>query len=203
MEFAFTDLLNSDWHDYRGSGRTEDRLERPGFVEGFLKAWGLPQPTPIEQPQREALRSLRTLLRRMTEAVIAGGEPSPDDISALNSVLAAAPETRVLMRTGREVFGRPGADDQGHGAGESVAKGYELRRVPLTEGWEAVTAAIAASFADVLANRDPRRLRICENPDCGWFFYDESHGHTRRWCQDDTCGNLMKVRRFRARNRKR
>ncbi|MHB9144612.1 MAG: CGNR zinc finger domain-containing protein [Symbiobacteriia bacterium] len=181
MEFAFLDLLNSDWHDYRGSGQVEDRLERPGFVEDFLQTWGLPRPTRVGPTEREMLRSLRTLLRRMVDALAAGSQLAPRDIAEFNRLLAAAPEAPRLAKVG---------------------DGYELRRIPLQTGWESVVAAIAAPFAQVLAEFDPQRLKICENPDCGWVFYDESRSRTRRWCEDGTCGNLMKVRRFRARARK-
>ncbi|TMC65135.1 MAG: CGNR zinc finger domain-containing protein [Chloroflexota bacterium] len=39
----------------------------------------------------------------------------------------------------------------------------------------------------------------CENPDCRWVYYDESANQNRRWCED-SCANLMRVRRFRARH---
>lgn len=179
MEFAFIDLLNSDWHDYRGTGQDEDRLDRPGFIEDFLQTWTLPQPTRIGKAEREALRSLRTLLRHMVDALAAGKRPTARDLTALNELLAAAPEAPRLVPAG---------------------VGYELHRVPVKAGWPAVVAAIAVPFAEVLAEREPQRLKVCENPDCGWVFYDDSRSRTRRWCED-TCGNLMKVRRFRARQK--
>jgi len=63
-------------------------------------------------------------------------------------------------------------------------------------------AEIAMSFAELLASGDPKRLRTCANPDCGWVFYDRTRGITRRWCDSRACGNLMKVRRFRVRQRR-
>ncbi len=63
-------------------------------------------------------------------------------------------------------------------------------------------AAIAASFASVLVRGDRARVKICANPDCGWVLYDESRNRTRRWCDVKECGNLIKVRLFRARRRK-
>jgi len=34
-----------------------------------------------------------------------------------------------------------------------------------------------------------------------WAFYDESKNRSRRWCSAAECGNLIKVRRFRERQR--
>src|SRR5207244_1417681 len=76
---------------------------------------------------------------------------------------------------------------------------FELEMVPLARDWRWVMAEIAASFADLLAKHDSKRLKICENPNCRWIFYDESKSRTRRWCTNNKCANLWKVRRFRAR----
>jgi predicted RNA-binding Zn ribbon-like protein len=38
-------------------------------------------------------------------------------------------------------------------------------------------------------------------PGCGWVFYDRSKNRSRRWCEQATCANLMKVRRFHQKHR--
>jgi predicted RNA-binding Zn ribbon-like protein len=45
------------------------------------------------------------------------------------------------------------------------------------------------------------RLRLCANPDCGWAFYDRSHARRGQWCSMTTCGNRIKNRNLRARQR--
>jgi predicted RNA-binding Zn ribbon-like protein len=52
-----------------------------------------------------------------------------------------------------------------------------------------------------LETGEPGRLKACENVDCFWVFYDNSRNRTRRWCDSRGCGNLIKVRRFRAKRR--
>lgn len=80
---------------------------------------------------------------------------------------------------------------------------YRLRLGPARTGLEAVLSDIAASFAEVLVEGDPSRIKICEDPDCKWVFYDHSRNRTRRWCEGaSACGNLLKVRRFRERKKK-
>lgn len=178
MELAFVDLLNSDWHDYRGSGRHEDRLDRHDWLADFLRTWGFEGVGEPGAAEVAGLRSLRTLLRGMVEELVAGRRLDPQALDRLNEVMGASPLVNRIERT---------------------QDGYSLRQVSVRGGWDGVLAAIVLSFADTLAHHDPSRLRICDNPDCGWFFYDESKNRTRRWCESGTCGNLVKVRRHRAR----
>lgn len=47
------------------------------------------------------------------------------------------------------------------------------------------------------------RVKQCNGPNCDWLFVDTSKTGRRRWCQPGTCGNIMRVRRFRERQQKR
>jgi predicted RNA-binding Zn ribbon-like protein len=58
----------------------------------------------------------------------------------------------------------------------------------------------AYSTADLLVSPQLRRLRVCANQPCDWLFLDFSRNGQRRWCQMETCGNLSKVRRYRAKH---
>ena len=46
-----------------------------------------------------------------------------------------------------------------------------------------------------------QRLKACGNPDCRWAFYDRSHSRAGAWCDMATCGNRIKNRRLRQRQR--
>jgi len=46
-----------------------------------------------------------------------------------------------------------------------------------------------------------QRLKVCENDECGWAFYDRSHSRRGRWCDMAVCGNRMKNRGLRSRRR--
>lgn len=173
------EFMNSDWRDYRGSGRREDRLRDPEWVRQFLARWGLEVGAEPGRASLASLAALRELLWRIAGAIAADREPEAGDVEALNGVLGASQASRRLVREGA---------------------GYRLELVAPRRDWSWVAAEIAASFAGLLASRDPQRVKICNNPDCGWIFYDESKSRTRRWC-DDACGNLVKVRRFRGRRR--
>jgi predicted RNA-binding Zn ribbon-like protein len=45
------------------------------------------------------------------------------------------------------------------------------------------------------------RLKLCENPDCRWAFYDNSRNKSGSWCRMGLCGNRLKNRAYRERNR--
>ena len=44
-------------------------------------------------------------------------------------------------------------------------------------------------------------LKTCANEDCRWVFYDGSRNHRGTWCEMASCGNKLKNRQFRARQR--
>ena len=178
METASLDLINSDFHDFRGRWARDD-LHQPEWLEKFLARWSLQVPTPPDSSILAALVGLRALLRRIVEA-LASGQPSDNDLASLNSIMLKAPVGRRLTRDGKE---------------------FLLELVPLTKDWNWVLAEIAVSFAELLVDYEPFRLKVCENPTCRWIFYDESRSHTRRFCASNKCANLLKMRRFRARHR--
>lgn len=78
---------------------------------------------------------------------------------------------------------------------------YKLIVVPNKCESDQIIFEITSSFAQMITKYELDRIKLCENPECGWFFYDESRSHTRKWC-DNTCATLMKVRRFRKNKKK-
>jgi predicted RNA-binding Zn ribbon-like protein len=181
VEMLWTDFLNSEWHDWRGSDRSEDRLDKPAWLAKFLEEAHLMAPVPPSEAEFAALKAFRARLRSMAEKLAAGGTLESDDQAELNRVMAVGP---VLRRV------------------EPEGTGYRLDLVPVHSGWAQVMAEVAASFADTLSGGEGARVRICENPDCRWVFYDETKNRAKRFCDDKACGNLMKVRRFRARQKR-
>ncbi|URJ62468.3 CGNR zinc finger domain-containing protein [Paenibacillus polymyxa] len=65
-----------------------------------------------------------------------------------------------------------------------------------------VVAEVVADFAQAFVSSGGSRIRICDNTDCRWVFYDDTRNRSKRFCDDKMCGNLMKVRRFRERKKK-
>lgn len=58
---------------------------------------------------------------------------------------------------------------------------------------------VAIAGCALLTGKDRARLRQCQGDDCGWLFLDTSRNRSRTWCSMGDCGNVAKVRRYRAR----
>lgn len=178
MESLCFEFLNSEWGDFRGRFR-QDQLQQTAWVQAFVQRWGFALVEPLSQDALQELVDLRSALRQIVEA-LPTGEPPPAALQAFNAVLLGAPPLRRLVW--------------------SAQQGFALQEAPVARDWRWVRSEIAASFADLLVHGEIRRLKVCENPHCRSYFYDETRSGTRRWCIAK-CANLWRARRFRARVR--
>ncbi len=180
---AWLELLNSDWHDYRGSGLRRDLLDDPARFERLVRPWRPALRGVGDDEVRASLKGLRGTIRAIVDRIAARRDVPARLRSELNTVLAASPFVRRVDKEGA---------------------GYAFPVVARAPGLAAVLGEIASGFGETLARGEPGRIKVCENRDCRWVFYDRSKNRSRRWCEGNTgCGNLMKVRRFRARHRPR
>jgi predicted RNA-binding Zn ribbon-like protein len=62
-----------------------------------------------------------------------------------------------------------------------------------------VAVRLADSANNLLLSLGRIAVHQCSGPNCDWLFIDRSHGHRRLWCQPAKCGNMVRVRRSRAR----
>lgn len=180
MNLLWADLMNSDWRDHLGTGDCEDRIGNDAWLAGFLERAGWTGTRLPGKKDRNDLRRMREFLVPLVERVRRGRKMSANDLAQLNRYLAAAPVVRRL--------------DVGF-------DGTAVRLEPAGAAIDAVLGEVAASFADLMAEDDPTRIKICANSDCGWVIYDNSRNRTRRWCDKTECGNLIKVRLHRQRKR--
>ena len=121
------------------------------------------------------LRALRTRLLAMVEGLIAGVPPSSDAIDALNAILQ--------RRAGYEQIA-PSDSATGRWA---IERRYTYREP------RDLLAPVAHAAAILLVERDPGRIKTCENPACVLHYYDTSKNGSRRWCDTRTCGNRIRV----------
>jgi predicted RNA-binding Zn ribbon-like protein len=61
---------------------------------------------------------------------------------------------------------------------------------------------IVAELYDGSRNGTLDRLKMCASDECHRVFFDRSKPSTRRWCMSSLCGNRMKTRSYRERQRK-
>ncbi len=147
-----------------------------------LRALAAAEPVAARQVLANA-RALRRASYVVFAAVGAGRRPGAAEVDALNEWLPHALRHLRLEPTPDGAY-RWGWRE-GHGA-EALGR-------PL---WP-----VAQSAAELLMSPELVRLKVCEADDCGWLFVDASRNRSRRWCDMSDCGNLAKVRRFRARRR--
>jgi predicted RNA-binding Zn ribbon-like protein len=180
MTMLWDDFLNSLHHDWRGVKATEDRLDNPDWLVQWVKQHQLSVDHLPSPKELNALKQLRTFLHRMVTNFAANSLPSEEDVEALNKVMADGAVIRQIRRIGDR---------------------YNMSMSPLGHHWSNVQAEIAASMAKMMAEGERSRVRICDNPSCLWIYYDETRNRSKRYCDDKYCGNLIKVRRFRARQK--
>ena len=176
--FACLDFINSQFNDHTGSGQCFDRLSLQEWQKAFLDRWKWKAPVPASAAHVARLRRLRARLRVLLERASTGKDLDRNAINYLNRNLASV----------RFVF--------------KVERPDGLVVVPVHKSWNWIMAELVRSSVEVITQQDPLRLKACANPDCSWLFYDESMNRSRRWCQANYCGNLIKVREFRARHRR-
>jgi predicted RNA-binding Zn ribbon-like protein len=136
-----------------------------------------------EAAQRAWVRALRfrEALARALIAKAQGRVPFTDDMQLIEQEYA---------RTAR--YARLASAEEGfRWALEIDADELDLALRPLVE-----------SAVSLMTSPRMSRLRRCGNATCYWLFIDETKNASRRWCEMASCGNLMKVRRHRARARR-
>jgi predicted RNA-binding Zn ribbon-like protein len=173
------DLLNSDWHDHRGTGAREDRLEDSRWLRNYIEHWGLDLRDVPRYRISLSFRELREILRRAVDRIVAQEKIPPKEWDVISAYLERVPFLRKVQVIGSKA---------------------EIAEVPVGDKLDVALAAIARSFVETISQEDLSRLKICKNKDCLWVFMDASRNRSRRWCED-TCGNLMKVRRYRDRHK--
>jgi predicted RNA-binding Zn ribbon-like protein len=72
---------------------------------------------------------------------------------------------------------------------------------PVSNGVDQALGQMLATVFRSMSEGTWSRMKACGNPDCRWAFYDSTKNHSGRWCEMATCGNRMKARAFRERQR--
>jgi len=175
MPLLLVQSFVNTWDGDHGS----DLLLDPAAACDWLAAAGLWHAGRApESADLDLARRVRESIRAILVANAGGPQPAPGDLQALQ---AAAQASRPGLKVG------PGGQIslQGEPAG------------PLDAGLVTLLLAIR----DAQRDGTWQRLKACGNPDCRWAFYDRSHSRAGAWCDMATCGNRIKNRRLRQRQR--
>jgi predicted RNA-binding Zn ribbon-like protein len=172
-------FVNAFW-DLDGGGA--DAWPDAAAYGRWLAARGLAGgATEADRERAIALReALRGLARRNHDAGGddgAGGAGAPPELAVLDGLAARAP---LRLR---------------------FAAGGAPRHEPAVDGPDGALALVLGVVAEAMADGTWTRLKACPGPHCGWLFYDGSRNRSRQWCSMQICGNRVKGREFRARQR--
>ena len=157
-----------------------DWLEAAGALDksqaGKLRAAGTGSPQAAQQLFARAIE-FREALARVLLARTEGRAPAGDDLRAIDAQYArTAPFARLA----------------------STPEGFAWSLDAAVSALDAALRPIVESAVGLLTSSRLERVRRCGNSTCYWLFLDETKNCSRRWCEMASCGNLMKVRRHRA-----
>ena len=175
MPLLLVQSFVNTWDGDNGS----DLLLDPAAARDWLTGAGLwsvkraPDPAELHLA-RSARESIRALL------VANGGGPRPVP-GALQPLQAAAQASRPILQVGPS---------------GQISLGPEPADRP-----DAGLLTLLLVIRDAQRGGTWPRLKACANPDCRWAFYDRSHSRAGAWCDMATCGNRIKNRRLRQRQR--
>jgi predicted RNA-binding Zn ribbon-like protein len=179
MELLCLDIINSNKIDWRTAKVRRDMLNDDVWLRELLQKWQLGVSLSIDDVSLNALKTLRDNMTVFIETVNLGGKPQKE-LAYINNVLMTVVST--IQLTEQE-------------------NNYCLETQYKADSWPLFIWHVADSFVKLISQCDKERIKICDNCDCGWVFYDESKNKSRRWCDSKVCGNIMKVREFRARHK--
>lgn len=148
-------------------------------MKSLLMKWEI---STLSEPDKDTLGKLdelRTFMTVLIERISEGNKLGDSDIDLLNKYMTSQGFFRQLTIN---------------------RDGLKLKNIPIKEEWSWFISEVAASFIQLYLDDRSKKLKACNNPECKWFFIDESKNSNRKWC-DETCASLMKVRRFRQKNR--
>lgn len=178
MSLLLVQSFVNTWDGDHGS----DLLLEPAAARSWLAAAGLWQAGRAPDPaELDLARRVRESIRAMLVANGGGPLPAPGDLHALQ---AAAQAARPALQAG--------PDGQ-----VSIGAGGPAPAAPL----DAALVTLLLAIRDAQRDGTWPRLKACGNPDCRWAFYDRSHSRAGAWCDMATCGNRIKNRRLRQRQR--
>ena len=156
-----------------------DLLLDPAAAREWLTEAGLWSAERAPDPAELHLaRGVREGIRAILVANSGGPQPEPADLQPLQAV---AHTSRPALQVGPDGQVSLGAEP----AGPS----------------DAALLTLLLAIRDAQHDGTWQRLKACGNPDCRWAFYDRSHSRAGAWCDMATCGNRIKNRRLRQRQK--
>ena len=160
----------------------------------------------VPHPQGDELTDPRELARWMSQRGLA-----PTNAKITPGMLETAIELRTLVRDYLQCdpLERRGNRD----AVRALSKALKYFPLVVAAGDDGMVlraaredalaglSPIVAELYDSSRNGTLDRLKMCASDECRRVFFDRSKPSTRRWCMSSLCGNRVKTRSYRERQR--
>jgi predicted RNA-binding Zn ribbon-like protein len=156
--------------------RTDALADVQSATEWFQQAQLIGPAAVLTQPELRTARAARAGIRALARQNTGGPQLT---VSEMRELEAIADQSALRLRVSQQ-----GVVGLTPWPGTRLADGLLRLLLIVRDEQEASTWA---------------RLKVCGNPDCGWAFYDRSHGRRGAWCEMASCGNIMKNRSLRSR----
>ena len=170
--------LVRDFVNSRDVERGTDAFGAGEDPAAWIAEHGLPGKGPLDEADRERLRTVREAVRALLLANNAGDPPPREAFAELNR---QSSDAAIGLR-----FDSDGST-----------------LVTQCEGVDSTIARVLAIAHESMREGTWPRLKVCPADDCQWAFYDRSRNRSRTWCEMEDCGNRAKARAYRERQRSR
>ena len=147
-------------------------LGNPGSLEAWARERGLAASRFTDRDLRQALE-----LREAIRALLAANRDRKRDAAALAVLTDTARAARLSV----------------------VFVGDIPRLEPEADGIDGLCGQLVSVAVTAMLDGSWERLKACRN--CRWAFFDESKNRSARWCSMSLCGNRLKTRAYRRRQR--
>ena len=174
--FLCLDFINSQW--FNSHKTFEEPLKCAKWRDSFCKKWALPE-IGVSDEIINNLMALRHFLHGTAIEFVLNKSISSPKLKKLNEYMALSYDFTQIESCGQQLF---------------------LRTTSGKKNSDTILSKIAISFSEMVTGPSIDRIKICNNPDCDWIFYDESKSKTKKWC-GNTCSSLVRVRKFRAKEK--
>ncbi len=169
-----------DWLDFaitlvdRYGATPRDLVQTPAQLRSWLAEWGMVPAGPVTDDDVTQAGALREALHGLARAAATEQAPSARDVRVVNAALLDTPSMELHRSGTTMTVGRPATTRE-------------------------ALARLAHQAADDLTGPNRPRLRACGDDACSGIFVDPTG--RRRWCSDERCGVMARVRAPRARKR--
>jgi len=150
-------------------------LADPGALAAWAREQGL-VPAATRFSGKDLGRALE--LREALRALLCANGDSKQEEAALEILAQAAGRARLTV-----VFER----------------GSPPALEPRAGGIDSLCGRLVSVAVGAMLDGSWERLKACRN--CRWAFFDESKNRSARWCSMQLCGNRLKTRAYRRRQR--